>query len=66
MAGQPEIDPVPPRSEFRMVIDRLGMLGDAGQERKGFGKILEALASLQRLVVGAWPPSFGNVHPLRS
>ena len=50
VAGQPEIDAVPPRSEFGMVIDRLGMRRDPGQEREGGGEIgkTEALDERRR------------------
>ena len=41
MGRQAEIDAVPDACELGMMIDLLGVHGDASQESEGFGKILE-------------------------
>ena len=49
VTGEAEIDAVPHAGEFGMVIDRLGMRGNAGEEGERFGEILEPKAFHERV-----------------
>src|SRR3954452_25343289 len=62
MAGQAEIDAVPHIRELRVVVDLLGVQGDAGEKRERLVKVLEFERTYQRLAPILEYPAVRCVH----